>query len=89
MIQSQVISALLNTIANVGHLDSQRYATNLLLVNLSIFTAYIKSPVSDIIKKYLLHNFEYVVIGLCDQMGRNFFDLIEVSIILPFKKTCT
>ena len=32
MIQQQVISALLNTIANVGHLDSQKYAANLLSV---------------------------------------------------------
>lgn len=37
MIQQQVVSALLNTIANVGHVDSQRYATNLLLVSSSLF----------------------------------------------------
>ena len=41
MVQQQVISALLNTIANVGHLDSQRYATNLLLVRILTFASHL------------------------------------------------
>ena len=32
IIQHQVLGALLNTIANIGHPESQRYATNLLMV---------------------------------------------------------
>ena len=32
MIQGQLVSGLLNVIANVGHLDSQKYAANTLLV---------------------------------------------------------
>lgn len=36
IIQHQVLGALLNTIANIGHPESQRYATNLLMVFLLV-----------------------------------------------------
>ncbi|KAJ3281685.1 hypothetical protein HDU79_010575, partial [Rhizoclosmatium sp. JEL0117] len=57
MIQLQIVSGLLNLIANVMHPDSQKYASNILI--------------------YLVQNFDYVAEALIQNMGRNFFDLLE------------
>ncbi|KAJ3015788.1 UNVERIFIED_CONTAM: hypothetical protein HDU68_012565 [Siphonaria sp. JEL0065] len=57
MIQMQIVSGLLNLIANVMHPDSQKYASNILI--------------------YLVQTFDYVAEALIQNMGRNFFDLLE------------
>ncbi|KAJ3074392.1 hypothetical protein HDU98_011367 [Podochytrium sp. JEL0797] len=57
MIQLQIVSGLLNLIANVMHPDSQKYASNILI--------------------YLVQTFDYVAEALIQNMGRNFFDLLE------------
>jgi hypothetical protein len=57
LLKFQLVSALLNVIANVSHPESQKYATSNLI--------------------YLVHNFDYVALAIRENMGENFFELIE------------
>lgn len=57
LLKFQLVSALLNVIANVSHPESQKYATSNLI--------------------YLVHNFDNVALAIRENMGENFFELIE------------
>jgi hypothetical protein len=62
LIIHQVVSALLNVVANAGHPESQQYA------------------VSNIV--YLVQKYDYVKHAIREYMGENFYDLLEVLLLL-------
>ena len=79
MIELQVVSGLLNVIANVGHPDSQRYAASTLLVGNASLLLVGAFHVAQTHMQYLVDEFDNVAQALRDHMGQNFFELLEVS----------